>query len=152
DQNPGVRVRRDLARGGDAVDVRHAHVHQHHVGLRQPALLDRLTAVRGFADDDDRVVGGQDGSQAGTHEVVVVDDQNAYRHEPAWVPAVSPRGSRTSNRNVPSSVHASKLPPSSEARSRMPTIPCPPTVPAATSFIGLVTAMSMDSCVYRTAT
>jgi len=60
--------------GGDAVQARHAHVHQHDIRAEAAGGVDRLEAVGGLADDGDAGVAGQQLSQAGPHEPVIVGD------------------------------------------------------------------------------
>src|SRR5262249_50063997 len=117
-------------------------------GLQRAGPADRLAAVRGLADHADGVVAGQHGAQPGAHEVVVVRDQDARRrHAAAW-----PCGSRACRLKTPSSAWVSRGPPSTAARSRMPTIPCPPPGADPLVAVGLVTVISTASGWKHTAT
>jgi hypothetical protein len=55
------------------VHPRHADVHQDHVGLQGPHLVERLEAVSGLADDREVLLGLQDHPEAGTQQGLVVD-------------------------------------------------------------------------------
>ena len=74
-----VGEREQPLRGGDAVEARHPHVHQHHVRQQPVRRLERGGAVRRLADDLDALVAREDPAQADAHEVVVVDEQDADR-------------------------------------------------------------------------
>ena len=89
---------RELAGGGDAVEVGHAHVHQHHVGPQQPGPVGGLAAVVRLADELDRVVAREHAAQAGAHEVVVVDDQDPDARLRQAVSSGMGRRARTSKR------------------------------------------------------
>ena len=73
------RDRDDLSGRGDPVDLRHPDVHQDHVRLQPPDLLDGDPPVGGFADDVHSRVAGEDRFEAGAHQRVVVDEQDANR-------------------------------------------------------------------------
>jgi hypothetical protein len=68
---------RDAARGLDAVDARHADVHEHDVGQCLPRARDRLGAVARLADDLDVGLRAQDHAKARAHEALVVGEQDA---------------------------------------------------------------------------
>src|ERR671914_513023 len=131
-----------LASGGDAVEVRHPHVHEDHVRFRQPRAVGGLASVARLADQLDRLVAREHAAQAGAHEIVVVDDQHpnaGFGHD-----RPSAKGRRACSSKLPLRAPTSKLPPSSAARSRMPTTPWPPPVARAVSSgpIGLATVTS----------
>ena len=63
----------DLPGRLDAVHPRHADVHQHHVGLQRPHLVEGLQAVPGLADDREVLLGLQDHPEAGAQQRLVVD-------------------------------------------------------------------------------
>ncbi len=65
------------AGGLDPVELGHADVHQHDVGLQVPGLRDRVEAVGGLADDLQIVLGVEDHAEPGAHERLVVGDQQA---------------------------------------------------------------------------
>ena len=68
----------DLARGGDAVQLGHHHVHQHDVGPVMPAQLDGLAARVGLRDDHDaRAM--EDVRDRTTRERIVVRDDRPQR-------------------------------------------------------------------------
>ena len=64
----------DRARRLDAVDPRHAHVHQHDVGRELLGLRDRLFAVLGFGDHLDAVFGVQHDIQPAAEQRLVIRD------------------------------------------------------------------------------
>jgi hypothetical protein len=70
----------DLAGRLDAVHVRHADVHQHHIRIELAGERDRLGAVCGLADDLDVGFGAQDHPEAAAHKLLVVREQDANRH------------------------------------------------------------------------
>ena len=74
-------VRRQQPPGGlDPVQLRHADVHQHDVGLQLRAPRSTASsAVGGLADHVDVVLGVEDHAEAGAHERLVVGDQHAHR-------------------------------------------------------------------------
>ena len=78
------RMRRagQMARQLDAVHLRHADVHQRHVGGRVGQALQRLDAMGRFADDDVGQFGGNVGQQrlhARPRRRLVVDDEDSQR-------------------------------------------------------------------------
>ena len=79
DNYPGFRV--PSAHDPDrrfAVLPGHLHVEKHDVGSQQVVALDRLDAVRGFANDLDAVLRCQKSDDALPQHGVIVDDQNPY--------------------------------------------------------------------------
>ena len=66
------RIARDGAGGLDAVQARHADVHEHHVGAQALGKLHRLIAVARLAHHLDAVVGRQDHAEAAAHQVLIV--------------------------------------------------------------------------------
>ena len=75
DDDRGARVAGDLAGGREAVQARHLDVHEHHVGQRPAADLDRALAV---VDDGHDVVAQrlQLALQAGGDRLLIVGDQD----------------------------------------------------------------------------
>src|SRR5205823_12976510 len=69
----------DLARGFEAVEDRHAHVHEDYVGAEGARELDRLPAVARLTDDLDPVVGGEDRLERLCEQPMVVCDEDAER-------------------------------------------------------------------------
>ena len=65
--------RRDRA---EAVDARHAQVHQHHVRVEIAGERDRLAAVERSADDLDPLVGVEDQLERIDEQPLVVGDQD----------------------------------------------------------------------------
>jgi hypothetical protein len=63
---------------GDAVESRHAYVHQDDVWLLAAHFVDGGTPVGCLADDAYGLVAGKDCPEAGAHEVVVVDEDDTY--------------------------------------------------------------------------
>src|ERR671919_1010542 len=106
----------------DSIHVGHADVHQDDVGSQLAHAVDRLPAVGSLADDLEPGLRVEEQSEAGAHELLVVDDQHADAH------ASPPTGSRAATRKPPPARRpASSSPPSSATRSRMPTSPWPGT-------------------------
>ena len=120
DHDVRVEAHRGEPTGGlDAVESRHPDVHQHHVGAKAARGLDRRQPVFRFADHLDVRLGLEDHAKAGAHQRLVVDDQNADRHQAAGL-----TGSRATTANPPPGRGpALKAPPKSATRSRMPMIP-----------------------------
>ncbi len=83
-----LRTVDDPARRLDAVDVRHADVHEHDIWMEVARERDRLCSVRRLADDVDVGLGVQDHPEAAAHESLVVREQDANRHR------VEPSGNR----------------------------------------------------------
>ena len=71
--------RADLARGLEAVEHRHAHIHQDEVRAELPRELDRLAAVARLADDLDPLVCREDRLERLGEQPVVVGDEDAER-------------------------------------------------------------------------
>ena len=65
--------------GGDAVDARHLHVHEHDVGAQLAGQLDGLGAVPGLADDLDVGLDRQDQPEPGADQRLVVDQEHPQR-------------------------------------------------------------------------
>ncbi|MGX1299881.1 hypothetical protein RKD35_001369 [Streptomyces albogriseolus] len=63
----------DLAGGLHPVHPRHTDVHEHHVGLQRPHLVQGLEAVPGLADDREVLLGLQDHPESGAQQRLVVD-------------------------------------------------------------------------------
>ena len=71
-------AREHAARRLDAVELGHADVHQHDVGLQRAAPASTASsAVGGLADDVEVVLGVEDHAEAGAHQRLVVGDQHA---------------------------------------------------------------------------
>src|SRR5262245_24361725 len=60
----------------DAVEIGHADIHQHDVGIEAARSVDGFPSRRGLSDDLHRGISGEELDQAGAHEVVVVGDQH----------------------------------------------------------------------------
>src|SRR5918993_314380 len=132
------------------MSTRAAGAAAHDVRAEHPGALHRGPAVGRLADHLDGLVAGQHRAQAGPHQAVVVDQQHPHR---AHGTATSAYGSRARSRNTDPATSAAKSPPSRVARSRMPTMPCPPGPrPAAPAATRLVTASSTASGPYRSST
>jgi hypothetical protein len=67
----------DLARGGEAVQLRHADVHEHHVGAQRAGQLDRLAAVPSLAHDLHVLLRVEQRAEAGADETLVVGEEDA---------------------------------------------------------------------------
>ncbi len=63
----------DLAGGLHPVHPRHTDVHQDHVGLQRPYLVQGLKAVTGLADDREVLLGLQNHPEPGAQQRLVVD-------------------------------------------------------------------------------
>jgi hypothetical protein len=69
----------NLTRCEDAVDARHAHVHEHDVGSKLRGECDRFGSVGGPADDCHVGTMGKRLLEAKGKEIVIVCDQNFER-------------------------------------------------------------------------
>ena len=77
-EDPGPRLAGDEpARRLDAVQPRHAHVHEHDVRLVQARELDGLRAVRRLADDGDVGLRLEDHAKAAADQRLIVGQQDA---------------------------------------------------------------------------
>ena len=115
-----VRVGSDPPGGFDAVEHRHADVHQHHIGPLPTGQLDRLLAVGGLTDQLE--VGGvvDHASQPGADQRLIIDDTDPHGHVDA------PNGRRAATWKPPIGPGpTSRSPWYMATRSRMPTRPCP---------------------------
>ena len=65
-------------RRGDAVEVRHADVHENEVGHLRPCLPYGGAPVTRLAHDFDRVVAGEHPFETSAHQVVIVDQEHAH--------------------------------------------------------------------------
>src|SRR6185369_17640150 len=91
------------------------------VGPQLADAFDRLLAVARLADDVESGLRLEEEPEAGAHQLLVVDDQDADAH------ASPPTGSRAATRKPPLSRRpVSSSPPRRATRSRMPTRPWPP--------------------------
>src|SRR5436309_14866417 len=115
DDGGRVGLRGEQPGGSDAVELRHADVHQDHVGAVEVYRAEHLAAVRGLGDHVEVRGAGEHDPQAGAHERVVVDEQDADN-----------RGRLARRTNAPSgSTPCSSVPPASETRSARPIRPVP---------------------------
>ena len=83
DEYPGSGVavpRGDLPGGLDAVEFRHPHIHQHHVGPGPAGHRDRLRAGPGLADHGQAGGGVHDAAEPGPDQRLVIGDDNAQVH------------------------------------------------------------------------
>src|SRR5690606_1013800 len=131
---PQAVGRGELPGGLDAVHPRHPDVHEHHVRSGEAGLPHRLAAVGRLTDHDDVALEVEEEAEAGTHELLVVDEQNPDLAVVAWRVArghdhaspVGAKGSRAVTWNPPPGTGwASSSPPRSWHRSRIPRIPRP---------------------------
>ena len=136
DQHPRGRLgTHDPAGGLDAVQNRHADVHEHHVGPEPPGGCNRVLAVAGLPHHGGLRLVLQDLAQADPDQRLVVGDQQC-RHGAGVHSGSSTRTAKPPPRRA----DASNLPPYRLTRSRMPARPCPPpgtsaAVPAPSSAI-----------------
>jgi hypothetical protein len=72
----GKRVEINFLENGEAVLVGHAQVEQENVGLELSEHLDALSAVLGFAHDDDVFIGAKQFTQAIAKDCVVIREEN----------------------------------------------------------------------------
>ena len=72
----GALVVQEPARGLQAVELGHADVHEHDVGLVLADARERLSAVGGLGDDLDVLLGVEDHAEAAAHECLVVGDED----------------------------------------------------------------------------
>jgi hypothetical protein len=79
----GVGPADDLPGRREAVHRRHPDVHQDDVGPQPAGLRHRVHPVDRRPDDREIGFGVQDQPQAGAHQLLVVDDQDADRHAAA---------------------------------------------------------------------
>src|SRR5215813_3119423 len=136
-EDPGQRVLpavEDDLGGFQAVHDGHPDVHQHHVGPQGPGLAYRLDPVTGLADDLQIRSGVDQDPESGAHKGLVVGDQHADRVAGGARTAVGLAGHRrrssagrraTTAKPPPGRGSAVNWPPSSAARSRIPTMPRP---------------------------
>ena len=71
---------------GDAVEIRHADVHDDDVGLEQPGSVGGLAPVVSLPDELDSLVTREHTAQTGAHQRVVVDDQHPHSRGHAGLP------------------------------------------------------------------
>jgi hypothetical protein len=115
-----------LRGGGDAVEPRHADVHERDVRAHHGQLLDGLLAVGALGDHVEPVVGGEDPGQAGADDGLVVDEGDAdhgVRASSTGIASVASSGSRQLTCQPSGVGPAAKSPPSAVARSLIPTRP-----------------------------
>src|SRR5215211_566694 len=121
DPRRGIALGHQPPRRLDAVQTRHADVHDHDVGVEPDRLVHGRGPILSFADDVDIGLRIEHSPQAAAHQRVVIRDQYADHFR------VSSRGSLARTRKPPSaSSPASNRPPNSRTRSRMPKMPWPP--------------------------
>jgi hypothetical protein len=117
----------DPLRGLQSVHARHPHIHEHDVGSLADRLGEGLVAVGRLSDDDDVLLGFEDGPQTCPDKWLVVDEEDVDRHRDR-----SLRGNRAETAYPSPRLGAAVRTPSySLTRSRMPTKPCPPVKPSA---------------------
>jgi hypothetical protein len=88
-------VRRVVQRGDaagrlDAVHQRHAHVHQHHVGVQFGCQGNGFGAVGRLAHHAEVVAGVDHHAEAGAHQGLVVGDQHADHPAVAAIRTIRP--------------------------------------------------------------
>ncbi len=111
----GSRLGDEQPGGRDPVELRHADVHEDDVGAVEVDRAEHLAAVGGLAHHLEALRAGEHHPQAGAHERVVVDEQDADH-----------RGSRARRTKAPSgSTPDSSSPPASVTRSASPIRPVP---------------------------
>ena len=123
----------------DAVELRHADVHQDEVGLALDGFVDRLDSVAASADDLDVGLGVEDQAEAVADERLIVGEQDGDHCAPrsaarAWTvqPSLGRRPVRES-------------PPQSATRSRMPTSPWPRCRSRCAAACAVVVDLDFDS-------
>ena len=123
----------ELPGGLDPVEVGHADVEQAYIGSQLAGERDGVEAVGGLSDDLDVGLSVEEHREADPDDLLVVGDEYTDGHvyadgSGAWDRSATPArvgsvASTTQPRSVPGP--ASRVPPSSEARSRMPMRPNP---------------------------
>ena len=116
-----VQLGRDRPRRIDAVEHRHANVHQDHVGPVGGGHGHRVRPVAGGADNRDVVAGVEKRCEAGAHDLLIVGD-----HHPDRCRHGAPTGRSATISNPPSGWPPTvSVPPIASTRSRIPTRPNP---------------------------
>ena len=115
-EHEDLRLALDQRGRGDAVEARHAHVHQHDVGGRDRQRLDRLAAVGRLADDGHVGLGVDHELEAVADQRLVVGDEDADHDA-----GIAARTSKPPSGRGP----ASSVPPRGSTRSRIPVSPRP---------------------------
>src|SRR5438105_7185699 len=116
-EDDDARHAHDFARRRDAIDFRHADVHQDYFGALAADQVDRLLTVGGFAHDLHVRLRLDDQAEAGAHHRLVVDDCD---------PDQLLIGSLARTVNPPSDDEPVFIsPPKSSTRSRIPIRPWP---------------------------
>src|SRR5437588_1095903 len=134
----------DAPSGVDPVQPGHADVHQHDVRSRFAGTLDGLVSVARLPDHLEVRLGVEDQPETGSHERLVVGEQNADH---------APTGKRArTSKPPPARRPASSSPPQRATRSRMPTSPCPVPVSVPVPSPSSVTSTSTAPRSYRTTT
>src|SRR6266516_1226233 len=111
----------ESSRSCDPVEARHADVHEDYLGHENARALDGLETVGGLPDHLDCRICLQDLSKTCADECLIVCNEDADAHVCV---VASGRRARTTN-PPPLRVPASKSPPYSATRSRIPTSPWP---------------------------
>jgi hypothetical protein len=70
------RLAHDVAKRGEAVELRHVDVERHDLGVERPHLAERLTAVAGRPDDAELPRALDELRDDLAHERAVVDDED----------------------------------------------------------------------------
>jgi hypothetical protein len=79
----------DFTGGFEAVENRHADIHDDKVGSETAGSFDGVAAIARFATDFDIRPGFQERSNASAHQFVIVGDKNSHLGEPPKPCAVS---------------------------------------------------------------
>src|SRR5690606_29708243 len=122
--HPGTAGGDDPPRRLDAVEHRHPHVHQHDVGTQLFGQPHGLLAVRRFAGDLQIARRAEHHAEADTHQFLVVDEQHPDHASNPREPELTGSAART-RQPPPGAGPASRTPPCTFARSRMPIRPLP---------------------------
>ena len=126
DQDPDLgMLARDRLGGGDAVDVRHPHVHDHDVGPMPRGSGGGLPAVRRLRDHLEVAVRLEDHAEPQPEQVLVVGQDHPNRHRrPCRAPSAR-SGIQALTRQPPVVGPANSRPLCSATRSRIPIRPYP---------------------------
>src|SRR6185437_910289 len=112
----------------DAVDRRHADVHQHHVRVQRVNRLGHPAAVGEFSGDFEAELRPQDAAQSRAHQFLVVDKEHPDHAAPSTRRLLA-SGSTASTSQPRPPGPAWQVPPIDSARSRMLIMPSPEPVP-----------------------
>ena len=115
---------RAMTRRVTAVEDRHLHVHQDHIGSRRSRLQNRRLAVAGLGHDDEVIGRFEDHADARSYHRLIVD-QEYPRHVETLVAFTSSAGKAAATVNSVGDGVMATVPPWKATRSLMPSRPWP---------------------------